>query len=209
MRPTILLFDIDGTLVTTGGGGRRGVVRVFAECFGRQDACSFRLDGMTDRAIARGGLIAIGAPTTEANIDAVLAAYVRVLEDEVASADSNLYRIHSGIVEALDAASATKAVAVGLGTGNIREGARVKLSKVGIYQRFPFGGFGCDHEDRTELLRCGAAPGGERLGSPREQCPGVGVRDPPQGIAAGARGRAQSVAVGDGRFSAPGLHACA
>src|SRR5260370_17888264 len=139
MRPTILLFDIDGTLVTTGGGGRRGVVRVFAECFGRQDACSFRLDGMTDRAIARAGLISIGAPTTEANIDAVLAAYVRVLEDEVASADSNLYRIHSGIVEALDAASATKAVDGGAGTGDRHPRGPGKLRQGGLLPRGPVG----------------------------------------------------------------------
>src|SRR5262249_61460948 len=130
---------------------------------------------MTDRAIARTVLTSIGAPATEADIDAILGAYVRVLEEEVASADSKLYRIHPGIVEALDAASATNAVAVGLGTGNIREGARVKLSKVGIYQRFPFGGFGCDHEDRTQLLRCGAARGAERLGSPLGGCRGGGV----------------------------------
>jgi phosphoglycolate phosphatase-like HAD superfamily hydrolase len=208
MQPTILLFDIDGTLVTTGGAGRRALERVFAECFGREDACSFRLDGMTDRAIVRAGLTAIGAPATEADIDSVLAAYVRVLESEVASVDSSQYRIHSGIVEALDAATATRKVEIGLGTGNIREGARLKLSRVGIYQRFAFGGFGCDHEDRSQLLRCGAQRGAERLGLPPEACRVVVIGDTPKDVAAAAGIGAESLGVGTGRFSAGELKEC-
>src|ERR1700716_4319992 len=103
MSPTILLFDVDGTLVTTGGAGRRALERVFDHCFGRADACSFRLDGMTDRGIVRAGLSAIGREATESEIDFVLSEYVRVLEDEVAKADPGIYRIHSGIEAALDA----------------------------------------------------------------------------------------------------------
>jgi len=75
-------FDVDGTLVTTGGAGRRALERVFAHCFGREDACSFRLDGMTDRAIVRAGLTSIGIAATEQEIDAVLSDYLRILEEE-------------------------------------------------------------------------------------------------------------------------------
>ncbi len=208
MKPTILLFDVDGTLVSTGGAGRRALERVFAECFGREDACSFRLDGMTDRAIVRGGLTAINQPATEADIDGVLTAYLRVLEREVASVHPSQYRIHDGITEALDAALAAKSVAIGLGTGNIREGARVKLSKVGIYERFAFGGFGCDHEDRIELLRCGAQRGAERLRSPLEECRVVVIGDTPKDIAAATGIGAESLGVGTGRFSAAELTEC-
>src|SRR5690349_13131502 len=136
MRPTILLFDVDGTLVTTGGAGRRALERVFSDCFARDDACTFALDGMTDRAIVRTALAAIGMTPTEQEIDSVLAEYVRILEEEVAKVDASRYRLHAGIEQALDAASGSAGIALGLGTGNIREGARVKLSRVGIYDRF-------------------------------------------------------------------------
>ena len=66
------------------------------------------------------------------------------------------YRVHAGMREAVAEARSRSGVAVGLGTGNVREGARVKLERVGIYDHFAFGGFGCDHEDRVELIRHGA-----------------------------------------------------
>jgi len=205
MRPTVLLFDIDGTLVTTGGAGRRALERVFSHCFGREDACSFRLDGMTDRAIVRAGLTSIGIAATKEEIDAVLRDYVRILEEEVARVDPSQYHLHAGIQDALDAARARPEIALGLGTGNIREGARVKLSRVGIYDRFAFGGFGCDHEDRVELLRCGAGRGAERLGVPVRECRVVVVGDTPKDIVAAQGIGAESVGVGTGRFNAEEL----
>ncbi len=87
MRPTILLFDIDGTLITTGGAGRRALEVAFERRFGSSEACNFRLDGMTDRAIARIGLEAVGAPATQEAIDEILEIYLAVLKDEVARAD--------------------------------------------------------------------------------------------------------------------------
>lgn len=201
MRPTILLFDVDGTLVSTGGAGRRALEQVFFHCFGREDACSFALDGMTDRAIVRAGLKAIGMEPSEKDIDAVLAQYVAILEQEVARVDGSLYRLHTGIQQALEAASERQGHALGLGTGNIRQGARVKLSRVGIYDRFPFGGFGCDHENRIELLRCGARRGADRLGVPLHECRVVVIGDTPKDVAAAHGIGAESIGVGTGRFS--------
>jgi phosphoglycolate phosphatase len=205
MRPTVLLFDVDGTLVTTGGAGRRALERVFAHCFGREDACSFRLDGMTDRAIVRAGLASIGIAATSQEIDAVLRDYIRILEEEVARVAPSQYHLHAGIQDALDAARGRPEIALGLGTGNIREGARVKLSRVGIYDRFAFGGFGCDHEDRVELLRCGAGRGAQRLGVPIHGCRVVVIGDTPKDVAAAQGIGAESVAVGTGRFSSEEL----
>jgi phosphoglycolate phosphatase len=66
VRPTILLFDIDGTLVSTGGAGRLSIDRAFELLHGRPDACRhFGFDGMTDRGIARLGLQAIGVPVDD------------------------------------------------------------------------------------------------------------------------------------------------
>ena len=79
-RPTVLLFDIDGTLLDTGGCGRRAVERAFALRHGRADACAaLSFGGMTDRAIARAGLLAIGAEATAQAIDHLLAAYLEAL----------------------------------------------------------------------------------------------------------------------------------
>ncbi|HVE83654.1 MAG TPA: HAD family hydrolase, partial [Myxococcales bacterium] len=185
MRPTVLLFDIDGTLVTTGGVGRRALERVFGELYGREDAIShIRLDGMTDRAIVRAGLTAAGAPMGPEEIDRVLTAYVEILEDEVARADPARYYLHRGMEQALDRAAARREVALGLGTGNIREGARVKLARVGVFEKFRFGGFGSDHEERVELIRRGAERGAALLGAPLAECRVVIIGDTPKDVAA-------------------------
>jgi phosphoglycolate phosphatase-like HAD superfamily hydrolase len=202
MRPTVLLFDVDGTLVTTGGVGRRALEIAFERSFGRRDACrTFRLDGMTDRAIVRTGMRAIGVEPTEALIDQVLVDYLRVLAEEVAAAPAATYRVHPGMADTLEAARARRDVAVGLGTGNIREGARIKLERVGIYDRFPFGGFGCDAEDRTALIRRGAERGAARLGAPIEECRVVVIGDTPKDVTAATAIGAESVGVGTGSFT--------
>ncbi len=206
MRPTVLLFDVDGTLVTTGGVGRRALEVAFERSFGRRDACkSFRLDGMTDRAIIRAGLGAIGIEPTEPLIDQVVIDYLRVLAEEVAAAPDATYRVHAGMASTLDAAHGVAGVAVGLGTGNIREGARIKLERVGIYHRFAFGGFGCDAEDRTALIRRGAERGAARLAAPVAECRVVVIGDTPKDVAAAQAIGAECVGVGTGSFSAEQL----
>jgi phosphoglycolate phosphatase-like HAD superfamily hydrolase len=202
MRPTVLLFDVDGTLVTTGGVGRRALEIAFERSFDRRDACrTFRLDGMTDRAIVRTGMRAIGIEPTEELIDRVLVDYLRVLAEEVAAAPAANYRVHAGMAQTLDAARGRADVAVGLGTGNIREGARIKLERVSIYDRFPFGGFGCDAEDRTALIRRGAERGAASLGAPIEECRVVVIGDTPKDVAAATAIGAESIGVGTGSFT--------
>jgi len=208
MRPTVLLFDIDGTLVTTGGVGRRALERVFEELFGRPDALAHvRLDGMTDWAIVRHGLAAVGAPTSAEEIARVLAGYVKVLEDEVWRADPARYHLHRGMAEALELAAERPEVALGLGTGNIQEGARVKLTRVGVYHRFRFGGFGSDHEERVELIRRGAERGAALLGAPMPECRVVIIGDTPKDVAAAKGIGAECVGVGTGSFTPEQLRA--
>ena len=208
MRPTVLLFDVDGTLVTTGGVGRRALEVAFERSFQRRDACrSFRLDGMTDRAIVRNGLIAIGLEPTEEHIDRVLAGYLEALAEEVAAAPAATYRVHAGVLGVLEAAAAREATAIGLGTGNIREGARIKLERVGIYHHFAFGGFGCDAEDRPALIRRGAERGAARLGMPLEECRVVIIGDTPKDVAAAQALGADSVGVGTASFTPAQLRA--
>jgi phosphoglycolate phosphatase len=207
MRPTILLFDIDGTLITTGGVGRRALEIAFARRFGSSEACDFRLDGMTDRAIARIGLEAVGAPATEEAIDEILDLYIEVLKEEVARADDKSYRLHDGMLEAVLAGHDARC-AIGLGTGNLKKGAAVKLERVGIYHHFAFGGFGCDAEARVDLIRRGAERGAEHLGVPLAECRVVVIGDTPKDVAAAQGIGAESIGVGTGSFTPEALLEC-
>lgn len=198
-QPTILLYDIDGTLISSGGAGRRALERAFLVETGRKDACDhFSFAGMTDRAIARLGLFAVGRQATEAEIDSVLATYVRLLAEEVRVAEG--YRIHKGIEQSLAEALSRPGYAVGLGTGNVVDGARVKLDRVGLYERFSFGGFGSDAEDRAELIRIGAERGARSLGVPRAACRVVVIGDTPKDIEAAQKNGAESIGVGTGQY---------
>ncbi|XXF75510.1 HAD family hydrolase [Myxococcaceae bacterium GXIMD 01537] len=206
MRPTVLLFDIDGTLVTTGGAGRRSMERAFQQLHGRGDACdSFSMSGMTDRAIVRKGLSGIGVDAAEPRIDAVIDSYLAHLTEEVRKVDDHKYRLHPGMREAVTAARALKDVAVGLGTGNVRRGAQVKLERVNIYDQFSFGGFGCDNEDRVELIRHGAMSGAALLGIPVGECRVVVIGDTPKDVHAAKGIGAVCIGVGTGNFSAEAL----
>jgi phosphoglycolate phosphatase len=207
MLPTVFLFDIDGTLVTTGGAGRRAMSRAFGQTHGRPEALAqIALDGMTDRLIVRQGLEGIGVQASEAAIDRVLAAYLGVLAEECASVEPERYRVHRGMREAIAAASRTGA-AIGLGTGNIREGARIKLERVELHAHFAFGGFGCDAEDRTQLIRIGAERGAASLGKELAACRVVVIGDTPRDAAAAAGIGAECLAVATGRFSISELRA--
>lgn len=207
MRPTVLLFDIDGTLVSTGGAGRRSIDRAFELLHGRPDACHhFSFDGMTDRAIVRTGLTTIGVEADAAAIDALLARYVACLGEAVQSVPDEDYLVHPGMREAVEAGLAA-GLAVGLGTGNVREGARVKLGRVGLFEKFAFGGFGDDHELRPELIRRGAERGAAKLGVSLSAARVVVIGDTPKDVSAAQAIGAQSVAVATGGFTLEQLRA--
>lgn len=204
-RPTVVLFDIDGTLITTGGVGRRAIELTFEQLFGSADACAhFRFDGMTDRAIMRQGLARLKVEPTEAEIDRLIAAYVRHLEATVAAAPAATCRVHAGMTEAI-AACANAGFAVGLGTGNVREGARLKLSKVGLFDRFAFGGFGDDHEERHLLLAAGARRGASVLGVEMARTRVVIIGDSPRDVSAALAIGAECIGVGTGSSTASQL----
>ncbi|MGV3619480.1 MAG: HAD family hydrolase [Archangium sp.] len=198
MRPTVLLFDIDGTLISTGGAGRRAISRAFELLHKREDATShFSFDGMTDRAIVRNGLTAIGVEATDANIDALLNSYIACLRESVHSVPDANYIVHTGMREVVEA-SLKAGAAVGLGTGNVREGARVKLERVGLYSKFSFGGFGDDHELRPELIRAGADRGAKLLNVKREEARVVIIGDTPKDVHAALAIGAECIGVSTG-----------
>lgn len=205
MTPTIHLFDIDGTLVTGDGAGHRALRRVFDRRYGRPDALDrIVFHGATDRAIMREALLALGVPHDDAEVDAVLAEYVAVLPGFVGP---DGYRAQRGVVSLLEALHGRPGLALGLGTGNIERGARVKLTPPDLNRFFPFGGFGSDAEDRAELLAIGAARGAGRLGVARDECRVVVIGDTLRDIQAAHAIGALCVAVATGGNTADALRA--
>lgn len=200
---TVLLFDLDGTLVNTGGAGRRAMNLAFQERFGDHDAfADFKFDGMTDFAIARAGLRkhhGEEAEIDQAAIDEFLETYLGFLEEELARAER--YVVLPGVANLIPSLADLPGVALGLGTGNVRRGAYAKLVRSSLGGAFPFGGFGCDAEDRTELLRAGARRGAAHLGMRLEECRVVVIGDTPKDIAAAKGIGAKCLAVATGSFT--------
>ncbi|MBX3268968.1 MAG: HAD family hydrolase [Sandaracinaceae bacterium] len=205
MTPTIVLFDVDGTLVSCGGAGRVAMEAALVEIAGSADALAFSFAGGTDRAIARRALEGSGRVADDAAIDAFLARYLERLPAALASAER--YRVLDGAVGVLDTVRGRAGIAVGLGTGNVEAGARAKLARGGIAERFAFGGFGCDHEERARLLAAGAARGAARLGAAVDACRVLVVGDTEKDVAAALAIGAECVGVATGPTDAATLRA--
>jgi phosphoglycolate phosphatase-like HAD superfamily hydrolase len=206
VRPTIYLFDIDGTILLTGGAGRRAFERAFQAVTGRGDACTgFSFGGMTDKAIVRQALSSIARGVDEAITETLFTAYLEALHDEVARTEN--YQIMPGVRRVVEALRGRESVAVGLGTGNLKRGAEVKLKRGDLWHLFDFGGFGCDAEDRVELLRLGAERGATQLGLPAGECRVVVIGDTLRDIDAARGIGAECLAVATGGVAVETLRA--
>ncbi len=158
MRPTLVLFDIDGTLVDTGGAGRLGLEASFRSVFGVQDietpASRVRFGGKTDPTIiadiARHAGIAAGE--VESRYAELQDAYLRALRSALAVPNGHR-RVLPGVAPLLANLASRPDVFLGLVTGNIEEGARVKLDAFGLNHYFVDGGFSSDHPERGEIAR--------------------------------------------------------
>jgi phosphoglycolate phosphatase-like HAD superfamily hydrolase len=147
----ICLFDIDGTLLASGGAGKAAMERALVTEFGvgRIDH-SVPFSGRTDRAIGRDLLRRHGLEASEENWQRFLAGYLGHLPGHLASHDG---KVLPGIASLLEQLANRHNVAVGLLTGNVREGARLKLSHYDLYHHFAFGGFGDHHWERDDVAR--------------------------------------------------------
>jgi phosphoglycolate phosphatase-like HAD superfamily hydrolase len=145
----ICFLDIDGTLVLTGGAGQTAFARTLAEDFGIETIDgSVPFAGRSDRAIAMDLFRRHGVPATEDNWQRFRAGYLDRLQDALVSHKG---RVLPGVPELLNALASRGDVAVGLLTGNLREGARCKLSYYGLWEHFPFGGFGDEYLERCDI----------------------------------------------------------
>lgn len=158
----ICLFDIDGTLIASGGAGKAALEAALEAEHGITRALEkLDLSGRTDRAIVTDILRNLALEETDAARQRLLQAYLRHLPSSLRARPG---RVLPGIQELLDELSGRSEVALGLLTGNIREGARVKLGHYSLDHYFAFGGFGDDHLDRDDVARAAWRQVEERYG---------------------------------------------
>ena len=165
VRPTLILFDVDGTLVDTAGAGRRALHAAFEAVHGLPDVAArtatVAFSGKTDPAIVAEMCVALAVTPGEAAT--FERAYLEALAAEMARPDGRR-RVLPGVRSLLEALAARPDVHLGLVTGNVEAGARAKLAPFGLNPFFPTGGFGSDHADRREVARMSAARVANRAG---------------------------------------------
>ena len=151
----IVLFDIDGTLIKAGGAGARGLNKAIKAMCGVDNICDkFSLQGATDKEnFTVAFKHACGKKPTAKQFRELELRYLGFLPAEVErSVKSKKYSKLNGVEKLLVLLSKRKDVMVGLGTGNLREGAFIKLEPSGLKKYFAFGGYGCDSHIRSLVL---------------------------------------------------------
>jgi phosphoglycolate phosphatase len=146
----VCLFDIDGTLLNSGGAGKAAIEAALVEDFGVAMHVEVTYSGRTDRAIVRDLLHLHGIEPTVGNRQRLQRGYLARLP---ASLTSNRGSVCRGVRELLATLTADTRFALGLLTGNIREGARLKLGHFDLFHHFAFGGFGDEHFERDDVAR--------------------------------------------------------
>ncbi len=141
----VCLFDIDGTLLASGGAGKAAIETALAEEFGVEVCVRVPYSGRTDRAIVKDLFHHHGV-----DWEKLLAGYLRRLPGCMSSHDG---RVLPGIAALLEHLAKQENVSVGLLTGNVRAGARAKLGHFRLDHYFAFGGFGDHHFDRNDVAR--------------------------------------------------------
>lgn len=205
-QPKLILFDIDGTLIDTGGAGARSWTWAFQRVFDRQvDIAEHSTAGMTDPAIARVTFTEAmeREPTTE-ELTRLMASYQAVLPDFVAS--SSDYRVLDGVQDLLERLTAA-GILLGLTTGGLQAAAHAKLGRGQLNHFFYVGGYGSDSEDRVELTRAAVTRGERMLDGPVDLGEVLVVGDTPLDIAAAEGVGAVSVGVASGRYDVDELSA--
>jgi len=202
----LLLFDIDGTLITSGGAGQAALRHAMRDAFGvEEDLSGTIVAGNTDSGIARELLQKHGLPASPENIASLLDAYLHQLPQRL-----SLHRgaLLPGIRELLEDLRGRPEFLVALLTGNLARGARIKLGHFGVWEFFEFGAYADDHHDRNEL---GPVARLRALDSHGEDFPPERIYvigDTPRDIACGKAIGAKTMAVATGDYPLDELASC-
>jgi phosphoglycolate phosphatase-like HAD superfamily hydrolase len=199
-----VLFDIDGTLITTGGAGGRAWARAFQALFGREaDITRFSEVGMTDPDVARRTFSGtMGREPSDDELAQLIMGYLRHLPGEVHGSED--YRIFDGVVDTLRGL-ADSGVVLGLVTGNIEGAARIKMERSHLNRYFAFGGYGTDSRDRADLTRAAIERAEMLHGHDIDPGAIMVVGDTPRDVAAATAVGAISVCVATGEYTAEQL----
>ncbi len=207
----LVLFDIDGTILLTAGAGRRAIVAALTEEVAGTDAFSrVRFDGKTDPQIVAELLEAAGdrEPLGPARLDALCQRYVRHLAREL-EAPTTQTTLMPGVEPLLDRLEDEPGVVLGLLTGNIAEGAALKLRSGGVDPaRFRVGAYGSDSAHRPDLPAIAARRATALFGREPSGPEVVIIGDTPADIHCGLAIAARAIAVATGSYSVADLAAC-
>jgi phosphoglycolate phosphatase len=195
-----VLFDIDGTLLVTGGAGGVAWQRGFEELHGVEADVAEHTDaGMTDPEIAK--IIfreVIGREGTSEERSKAIDCYLKHLPDAVAESDG--YRVMPGVEQLLDRLIET-GVLIGLVTGNIEAAAHIKLARGRLNRFFSFGGYGSDSADRTEVTEAAMKRGKLVSGGKLHTSSCISIGDTPRDITAGHGAGIKVVGVATGSYT--------
>ncbi len=195
----ICLFDIDGTLISSGGAGVAALYNALKSEFGKASADDgVAIHGRTDCAITRDLFEVYGIENSPLNWDRFRAAYLHHLGELLPQREGGVL---PGVLPLLQALKHARRVALGLLTGNTRAGARLKLDHFGLTDYFAFGGFGDVHFARDDVAR-DALHDARRQGVLFGESDRVWViGDTPLDVACARAVGARAVAVATGQFS--------
>lgn len=202
----LVLFDIDGTILRTGGAGRDAMEQALSRVFGTPGDSGYRYDGKTDRQIARELMRAagFGDDEIERRMDEVLELYVNGLRDRLKGAHD--VEIFPGVMALIDAVDDSPDNVLGLLTGNVERGAQLKLASVGLaMDRFRVNAFGSDNEVRGALPEIAHRRMCDVFGVSLAGRDVVVIGDTPSDIDCGRTLGARAIAVATGRYSVDDL----
>jgi phosphoglycolate phosphatase-like HAD superfamily hydrolase len=193
----LVLFDIDGTLVHTGGAGTKAFSQTFSHIFGlKHGAEKMKFAGRTDVSLVREFFQLHGVPESADNFRQFFDNYVFWLEQIVAQSNGGHCAGVVGFI--LDLLALPEPPMLGLLTGNIQLGAEIKLRRFGLWNFFVMGGFADDHEDRNHIA-VAALQRGRRVLDPHLQPQEVVViGDTPFDVRCGKFIGAKTLAVASG-----------
>jgi phosphoglycolate phosphatase-like HAD superfamily hydrolase len=198
-RRRLLLFDIDGTLITSGGAGEGALMDAMQQRFGiEEDLEGITIAGATDALIARMMLEKNGLAASSENITALLDAYLSFLGQRLSRHTGHVL---PGIIGLLDRLRQREDCVLALLTGNLVRGAEVKLSHYGVWEYFEFGAFADDHHDRNELTRFARERALEKHGNEFSPENIFVIGDTPRDIECGKVVGARTVAIATGNYS--------
>ena len=195
-----VLFDVDGTLISSGGAGAASWRMAFQDLYGIPvDIGKFTDAGMTEPEVARLTFKSvIGHEPSRRELARVMSRRLHYLPQAVA--ESKEFRVLPGVVETLDRLGANGYL-LGITTGGMEAAAHIKLARANLSHYFCFGGYGSDSSDRTELTRRALERAGMLLGEPVEPREALVVGDTPHDIVAAHDAGALAVGVATGHFT--------